>query len=61
MTGWVRNLPGGAVEVWAQGTRASVDELCAFLEHGPRGAVVASVEVRPVRRDPDLDRFEIRF
>lgn len=40
LSGWVRNLPGGAVEAEAEGPR---EDLLAFLEalsEGPAGSVV---------------------
>ncbi|MBF0479260.1 MAG: acylphosphatase [Candidatus Omnitrophica bacterium] len=30
--GWVKNLPGGPVEVYADGTQRKLDEFCAELE-----------------------------
>lgn len=44
ITGWVRNLPDGTVEVMAEGTRAQLDRLLDFLRQGPTGAQVSSVE-----------------
>ena len=58
--GWVRNLPGGDVEVWGQGPDEAVERLLAFLERGPRGSVVARVDVEGVRADPTLDGFDVR-
>jgi acylphosphatase len=45
VTGWVRNLPDGRVEIEAQGHRAAVDGLVAWAHEGPRLAVVESVTV----------------
>jgi len=45
VTGWVRNLPDGSVELEARGPAAAVDALCAWLGHGPRGARVTRVDV----------------
>jgi acylphosphatase len=61
LTGWVRNLPNGAVEVWAQGSINAVDQLRTLLEHGPRGSFVKSVEFEVVDPDLTLEGFEIRF
>lgn len=61
VTGWVRNLPDGAVEVWAQGAAEAVLGLRRFLERGPRGAAVVSVRVEAVEPDPRLATFEVRF
>jgi acylphosphatase len=51
LRGWVRNLLDGQVEVWAEGEMAALDELAAWLAHGPSGAQVKSLtaqEGRPV-------------
>jgi acylphosphatase len=44
LRGWVRNLPDGGVEVVAEGPRATLDALVAFLRRGPRGAHVSNVD-----------------
>jgi acylphosphatase len=41
--GWVRNLPDGRVEAWAEGDPDSVIRLEAALRLGPRGARVENV------------------
>ena len=61
LTGWVRNLPNGAVEVWAQGSIDTVEQLQALLEQGPQGSFVKSVEFEVVDPDRTLEGFEIRF
>ncbi len=60
IAGWVRNAANGTVEVFAQGDRAAVDELAAFLATGPRHAVVTGVQRREAAVDPALRDFEIR-
>ncbi len=49
LTGWVRNLDSGDVEVWAEGDREAVDAFLAWLERGPPGAFVSAV--RASKRD----------
>ncbi|MFL2555701.1 MAG: acylphosphatase [Gammaproteobacteria bacterium] len=44
ITGWVRNLTDGRVEVYACGKKLMVDELCSWLAHGPNMAKVLRVE-----------------
>jgi acylphosphatase len=61
LQGWVRNLVGGDVEVWAQGSdAAAVDRFVDWLHRGPRSARVFRVTV--TRRDPEpgLTDFAIR-
>ena len=45
VTGWVRNLPDGSVELEAQGDAAQVDALLAWCAHGPPAARVTGVNV----------------
>ena len=59
LAGWVQNLPDGRVEVWVEGAPALVDELVAWLRHGPPGARVQGCEAREVAPEA-LERFEVR-
>ena len=45
LTGWVRNLPDGSVELEAQGDDARVSALLAWCRHGPTFAEVTGVTV----------------
>ena len=45
--GYARNLPDGAVEVLAAGTRDAVEALLEWLRHGPPLARVESISVEP--------------
>jgi acylphosphatase len=45
VTGWVRNLPDGSVEVIAEGDTQKLDELVQFCRIGPSGARVKNVGV----------------
>ena len=44
ITGWVRNLDDGRVEVYAVGTHDQLSELNGLLWRGPRWAQVRGVE-----------------
>ena len=61
LTGWVRNLADGRVEVVAQGTQDDVDHLVDWLATGPRLASVIGVEVAPMEPDDGLTTFSLRF
>ena len=41
--GWVRNLPDGTVEAFAQGDRNALEEFLRWLEEGPPSARVDEV------------------
>lgn len=45
LSGYVRNLPNGTVEVAAAGDRAALESLATLLAKGPPGAAVKSVEL----------------
>jgi acylphosphatase len=60
VSGWVRNLPDGTVEIVAQGPPDAIESLVTWAERGPRHAAVHRVARE--RRDPEpgLEGFEIR-
>lgn len=59
LAGWVRNLPDGSVEVWAEGPAAPVDELLRWLRRGPPSARVEGVDVDD-EPPSGAERFEVR-
>jgi acylphosphatase len=44
LTGWVRNLDDGSVEVYAVGSQRQLDDFAGYLAQGPRWAEVRSIE-----------------
>jgi acylphosphatase len=46
LTGWVRNLPDGDVEIYAEGSEGSLQSLLTFLKSGPALAKVSSVDAQ---------------
>jgi acylphosphatase len=50
--GWIRNMPDGSVEAFAQGSERRVTDFRDDLAAGPRNAVVSELEelvVEPIR------------
>ena len=45
LTGWVRNLPDGAVEILAEGDKEQVEELVKCTHVGPPSSQVDEVDV----------------
>ena len=60
LTGWVRNLPDGRVEVRAAGSRARLVALVDWCKGGPPEAIVAGTEVQWGSGDLGTSSFEIR-
>ena len=60
VSGWVRNLPDGGVEVFAQGKATAVDALVDWLRRGPIGASVHRCDVATESPHASLVGFEIR-
>ncbi len=58
LTGWVKNLPDGRVEMEVQGDRASMERLMSELENG-RFIRIADVEEREIACLERESRFRI--
>jgi acylphosphatase len=54
LSGYVRNLRDGRVEVYAIGAPGQLDTLRAALECGPSGAMVSQVTEEPAPADPQF-------
>jgi acylphosphatase len=61
ITGWVRNLRDGTVEVTAEGQQAALNALVAFLHEGPSAAIVTKVDTRWQPATGEFDEFQVRF
>ena len=59
VTGWVRNLTDGRVEVHAEGTPEALEALAARLAQGPRFGSVRAVRASPAELELRSD-FEVR-
>ena len=59
LAGWVRNLPDGTVEVWAEGEPEAVAALERWLERGPALARVTGTEGEAAE-PRGLAGFEVR-
>jgi len=61
LTGWVRNLADGRVELEAQGAKADLEELASWCRGGPPGALVISVDARWEEKKSEFADFDIRY
>ena len=59
VTGWVRNLADGSVELVAEGPRAEVEKLLTACRRGPYGARVEDLEVSWQPSTGEFTRFAI--
>jgi len=57
--GWVRNVADGSVEAEFEGTREQVEEMLAWCQHGPPGAVVRRVATTWESGDRKYEKFAI--
>jgi acylphosphatase len=55
LSGWVRNLTDGTVEILAIGEPAAIDRLAQACREGPTGARVEDVERAPADDDGSKD------
>ena len=61
ISGFVRNLRDGSVEIMAQGDEQSLTEFVDKLRKGPISAMVTDIKITELPVDPTLKRFEIKF
>ncbi len=61
LTGWVKNLPDGRVEVLAEGNKDHIQSLVAWLHHGPSHASVTKLDYNTEETPQEFTHFSIRF
>lgn len=61
ITGWVRNLPDGRVEVLAEGMEENVEGFLGRLRAGPRLARLDSFDVRRESATGEFSDFRVVF
>ncbi len=61
LTGYVGNLPGGTVEVNAEGDRKQLEQLIDYLKVGPSSAKVEEVITNWSEYTGSYSRFSIRY
>jgi len=59
LTGWVKNLPDGRVEVMAEGEKDKIEEFIRFLKRGPSFSRVEDVEIKIEKFSDEFDGFSI--
>ena len=61
LTGWVRNLQGGRVEIVCEGPRDQVVDMITWCNAGPRTAHVENVEVEWEGYTGEFKSFDVRY
>ncbi len=61
VTGWVRNVEDGSVEVVAEGEKEKLERLLEWCSHGPAGASVTKVEQEWLENRDEFEDFRIRY
>ncbi|MCL5429442.1 MAG: acylphosphatase [Chloroflexi bacterium] len=60
VSGWVRNLHDGRVELLAEGRREDLDRLLSAVRRGPRGSHVMEVRVKWETANGEFDGFRVQ-
>ncbi len=60
LSGWVANRPDGGVDVVAEGPRATLETLLAYVQIGPPGASVRSVDAAWQNALGEFLAFDVR-
>ncbi len=61
VTGWVRNLPDGTVEVVAEGDEDKVNELVKWCHKGPPAAEVKNVKIEEEEYLGEFTTFDVVY
>ena len=61
LAGYVRNLPGGAVEVQVEGERKQLEKLISYLKAGPPAARVEAVVTNWSKYTGNYTGFNVRY
>lgn len=61
LTGWVRNMLDGRVEILAQGKKEDIEKLIKIAEKGNWLSGIKDIVVDFEERQEELESFEIKF
>jgi acylphosphatase len=61
VTGWVRNLRDGRVEIMAEGEKADLESFLGFLRQGPRMAKIDGLDLLWENYRGEFEDFRIEF
>ena len=61
LTGWVRNMDDGRVEVIAEGLCSKIHEFISWCHQGPAAASVRGVDIMWEQATSEFTDFQIRY
>ena len=61
ITGWVRNLDSGKVEIIAEGEKKKLEELIEWCNKGPSSARIEEVKTEWQLYKAEFENFDIRY
>ena len=61
VTGWIKNLDDGRVEVLIEGEDKSVDSVIEWCNYGPANSRVDNIEVNNEDHTNKFESFEVRY
>lgn len=60
ITGWIRNLPNGDVELVAEGEENNLEKFASEIRAGPKDARIRNVKISYSDATGEFEMFEIR-
>lgn len=61
LTGFVKNLKDGSVEIIVQGSKDNINKLINWCKKGPEQAKVENVKIKEINLTEKFNLFEIRY
>ena len=60
LTGWVKNLPNGSVEILVNGPKESIEKLCKMVEEYFQGHI-RNNDIQFTSSDIEFENFQIAY
>ena len=61
VTGWIKNLDDGRVEIVAEGEESNIDALASWCKTGPANSRVDEFELSDESLTSEFENFEVRY
>ena len=60
LTGWVKNLPNGSVEILVNGSKENIETLCQNIEE-QFGRNIKNKEIQQTTSEKEFENFQISY